>query len=124
VTTLTADTTPEATEQAVQAIREDAAAALQIIVSRANQEYIFQITDSEVEIYTGKDSARSFRHSFLKRLAEALSNLEWLINAGQPISPLELDLYLSIVPKLAELGPVPAFVVQAHARLAAKAGTV
>ena len=125
VATLAADTTPEATAQAAQAIKEDAAAALQALVSRANQEYIFQITDTEVEIYTGKDSARTFRYSFFKRLAEALLNLEWLIKAKQPISSPELDLYLSLTPRLTELGSVPAFVTQAHERLAsAKAAAV
>lgn len=117
IATLQAGDSPESTAGAADSIKQDAAAALKAIASRLNMEYIFDIPGGQVEIFTGRDSARTFRESFLKRLAEALLNLAWLITAGHPVAEGEADTFLAMPDALALYMPVPNYVRVAQEKL-------
>jgi len=84
-----------------------------------NKEYVFDIPGGHVEIYTGRDSARTFRDSFFKRLAEALLNLAWLLRAKQPVSDAEMDAFLAIPEVLAATTTIPPHVIHARDALMA-----
>jgi hypothetical protein len=112
VATLRAHDDANATSAAATAISEDAAAALQAIVSRLNREYIFEIPGGEVEVVAGAGSLQTFRTSFYKRLAEAYYNFSILIDAGHAAPNAEMDAYEEILARLALLGPLPKYVLQ------------
>ena len=116
VVTLRAGDDREATARASTSLQEDAAAGLKAIASRLNKEYVFDIPDGDVEIFMGPDSARTFRDSFFKRLAEALLNLAWLIDSAPP-PVAEIDTYLAITDSIASVSPLPRYVQMAKATL-------
>lgn len=103
--------------KAAAAIREDSTAALQAIASRLNHEYVFEIAGGEVEFYAGPDSARTFRHSFYKRLAEAYYNLSWLIDNNLAASDAEMNAFMEIADQLGTASDVPGFVQKLRAGL-------
>lgn len=103
VATLSASDGEETLAVAAAAIREDSAAALQAIASRLNHEYVFEIPGGEVEVYAGPDSARTFRHSFYKRLAEAYFNFSWLIDHGSPAPDAEMNAFEAIADHLSDV---------------------
>jgi hypothetical protein len=110
------DTVDEAASRA-RVLHDDAAAALAAIASRLNKEYIFEAPGGAVEIFTGKDSAESFRHSFYKRLAEALLNLAWLLERGQGVSENEIEAYLGMCDALEASATLPGFAIVAKDKL-------
>jgi len=112
VATLSGHDDAIATSAAARAISEDAAAALQAIVSRRNREYIFEIPGGQLEVVAGTGSAQTFRASFYKRLAEAYYNFSQLIDAGHAAPAAEMDAYEDILDRLASLGPLPKYVLQ------------
>jgi hypothetical protein len=117
VATLQASDTKETAAAARALIQEDAAESLKAIASRMNNEYVFDIPGGEVEIYTGRDSARTFRESFYKRLAEALLNLAWLLDHKQPVADAEIEVYLAISERLAATVELPSYVLVAREKL-------
>jgi len=112
IATLSAHDDANATSQSATAIRDDAAAGLQAIASRLNQEYVFEITPGEVEFFAGRGSAQTFRRAFFKRLAEAYFNLSNLIDNNQAASNAEMDAFVSIVDRLETVGPIPEYVLK------------
>ncbi len=112
VATLDAHDEAEATSKSAEAIRNDAAAALQAIASRLNKEYLFEITATEMEVIAGPGSAKTFRHSFFKRLAEAYYNFSILVDSGEPVSNAEIDAFLAIADGLGAVCTIPPQVLQ------------
>jgi hypothetical protein len=112
VATLSATDDEPSTLRAAAAIRDDSSAALTAIASRLNKEYVFEIPGGEIEVYAGRDSAKTFRHAFYKRLAEAYFNLSWLLGANQPASDAEMDAFVAIADDLLRAGPVPEYVLR------------
>jgi hypothetical protein len=117
VATLSAHDDAAAVTKAAAAIRDDSGAALQAIASRLNYEYVFEIPGGDVEFYAGPDSARTFRHSFYKRLAEAYYNLAWLIDAGSPAPDTEMDAFEAVADQLGAASAVPDYVQSMRAKL-------
>ncbi|MGB4580768.1 MAG: hypothetical protein WBI91_02705 [Coriobacteriia bacterium] len=118
VTTLCANDDPETRKMKAELIRDDAALGLKAIASRLNREYIFN-TPNGLEIFTGSDSATTFRSNFFERYAEALHNLAWLLENHQQVSDAELDAYLSVYDTLVGAASVPDYVGEAWKRVLA-----
>lgn len=112
VTTLAASDDEAAVLKSADAIRADSRAALRAIASRVNEEYTFEITETEIEVYAGSDSERTFRHAFFKRLGEVYFNLSRLFDNRQPASDAEMDAFAGIVDALQNVTDVPAHIVQ------------
>jgi hypothetical protein len=112
VATLAASDNEAAILQSADAIRKDSRAALRAIASRINEEYTFEITETEIEVYAGSDSEQTFRRAFFRRLGEVYFNLSRLFDNGQPASEAEMDAFVGIVDDLRTAGDVPDSVVK------------
>ncbi|MFH1764911.1 MAG: hypothetical protein ABIF09_12035 [Gemmatimonadota bacterium] len=117
VITLGAPDDENATAAALEALTTDAAHGLSAIASRLNKEYVFDFPDGTMEFMPGPGSKETFRESFFTRLAEALSNLSWLIETGQEPSIGEVDAYLAAVDVLGAASSLPAYVEAWRSRL-------
>jgi hypothetical protein len=102
----------------LELLRADAAVALKGISSRLNMEFIFDVPTG-LEIFTGPASAQVFHSNFVKRVAEALHNLAWLVERGNAVPGALLDMYMAVYEQLAQLGGLDRYVVEAHERLVA-----
>lgn len=116
VTTLSATDSRKDLQGKLELLRADAAAALKGIASRLNMEFIFDVPTG-LEIFTGPDSAKVFHGNFIKRLAEALHNLAWLLETGNPVPEGLVDLYTAVYGELSRSGPVELYVARAYERL-------
>ncbi|MCE5202736.1 MAG: hypothetical protein ABFC80_03880 [Coriobacteriales bacterium] len=100
-------------------LRQDARDGLKAIASRLNAEYIFD-TLNGVEIFAGADSAKTFGENFMRRLAEALYNMAWLLNNHEPVTCAEVDFYLETYDRLEAMvdgEPLPAYLQAARVEL-------
>ncbi len=122
VATLDAHDDTGAISHCADAIREDAGLALQAIASRLNQEYVFEISGAEVEVYAGPGSAQTFRHAFFKRLAEAYFNLSWLVDNHRAASDAEMDAFVTIADELGRAAEVPEYVLKLREGLQKRRG--
>jgi hypothetical protein len=69
----------EELNSAIEIILDICTVAIKNISSRKNNEYIFYYYDEKrIQINAGKDSAKTFRENFIKRLAENFYNLSWI----------------------------------------------
>ena len=68
------------------------------ISSRSTKSYYYYLYGWEgVNIYTGSGSIKTFRNNFLNRLAEALLNLEWILdNMAKEFNYSEYEMYKSV----------------------------
>lgn len=114
--TLTTTDTADTLTRKRQTLRETAELSLKAIVSRLNNEFIFEKPNGGLEILTGPDSAKTFRGNFYLRLAEALANLIYLHNAAQPVRG-EIILYLNVYDALDESIELPSYLVKLANRL-------
>lgn len=104
----------EALATMVAALQTDAEEALKAIVSRLNEEYIFDRPDGSVEIFAGMGSASVLHSNFTRRLAEALYNLAWM---GPQARPDDVDFYLRIFTALEARNETPPYLRVAKAEL-------
>lgn len=79
VAEIKADISQEDLKVKIEEIFQIISISLKNIASRKNCEYIFyQYGKNEIQINAGKDSAKTFRENFIKRLAENFYNLMWI----------------------------------------------
>lgn len=119
VATLKGTDTKDTASAAAALIQHDAAESLKAIASRMNKEYVFDIPGGDVEIYTGRDSATTFRESFYKRLAEALLNIAWLLGNKKAVPAAEIEIYLNTYEGLAAAASLPSYLRTARDTLVA-----
>ena len=91
------------------------------ISARANREYIFQLDrdGTQAVILAGRDSATTFRHNFILRLAEVFYNLEWILN-NQPdhFNHREWEIYETLYRQLSiEFEELPPIVCDIYAQV-------
>lgn len=90
------------------------------ISSRVNCEYIFhEYLTEQVYIRAGKDSAKTFRDNFLKRLAENFYNLYWIYNNHPDNFKLqEFKTYENLLSQLKNIYRViPEYVLDPYSKL-------
>jgi hypothetical protein len=93
------------------------------IASRKNREYVFAMpahNPTSVVIFAGPGSVEVFRDNFLKRLAEAFYNLEWVCrNYPRSFNPTEYIIYEELLNKLKECyGNLPDYLTGPYESLA------
>jgi len=116
VTSLTVHDDSAATQEKAMALRNDAAEGLKAIATRLNKEYIYE-APAGIQIFAGKDSAATFRENFLRRLAEVLYNLAWLLGDGRTVEREEVDIYLELCGRLEARDTLPQYLEEARAEL-------
>jgi hypothetical protein len=91
------------------------------IAARLSEEHIYDFDGKgQIQILAGSGSSSYFRVNLLKRLGEAFSNLEWLLNAGIPVQNLmrEFRAFECLYQELEDIyPPLPVFVSVPYGRL-------
>lgn len=102
VAEIKADISQEDLKVKVEEIFQIISISLKNIASRKNCEYIFyQYGKNEIQINAGKDSAKTFRENFIKRLAENFYNLVWIYqNKKAEFNIEEFRIYESLFLKM------------------------
>lgn len=102
VAEIKADISQEDLKVKVEEIFQIISISLKNIASRKNCEYIFyQYGKNEIQINAGKDSAKTFRENFIKRLAENFYNLMWIYqNKKAEFNIEEFRIYESLFLKM------------------------
>jgi hypothetical protein len=118
VTVLRAEEDADRQRVGVDALQRDARESLAGVVSRLNGEFIFKVPGG-VEIFAGPASATVFWENFLRRLAEVLYNVGWLLKNGSRISTSDVNAVLTIYGTASGMGKeLPEYVRLAHDKLA------
>ena len=102
VAEIKADISQEDLKVKIEEISQIISISLKNIASRKNCEYIFyQYGKNEIQINAGKDSAKTFRENFIKRLAENFYNLMWIYqNKKAKFNIEEFRIYESLFLKM------------------------
>jgi hypothetical protein len=100
---------------AARVLRKDSVDALGAVVSRLNNEFIFD-GPTGVHILAGPRSALVFRDNFFRRLAEAFRNFTWLCRSGQKTDSAELEAFLKAFAAF-ENREIPPFLTKAKDEL-------
>jgi hypothetical protein len=114
IVTLRAQDKGPAVARAVKSLGDDAALALQAIASRLNKDYVFDLLGGGIRVFAGKDSAKTFREGFYKRLAQAFKNFSWLLTNGSQVRNAEIEAYLSMYDGLVGVVDLPEYVQDAR----------
>lgn len=92
VTVLRATDTREGLRLAVEPLRRDSNEALNAVVSRLSNEFIFD-SPQGLRVLAGEGSATVFRENFHRRLAEVFFNFDWLLRNGGEVDEAELRIF-------------------------------
>lgn len=113
---LLAEDTPDDVAKKAREIGKLCSRTLQNISAKISREYIFQLEGSAL-ILAGPGSAETFRRNFCLRLAEAFSNLKWLLeNCPSQFRLEEFLIYENCYQSLiTHIVPIPPELVKGYA---------